>query len=266
MKPPNTLTAASATANTPMVLPKVVSVIAAASTELAGGVTEATEALDLLRTVLRAKFSDAQCGFKAIRTDAAHALLIHDGHRLALNDMAERRYAGAVLAARLDPDLRGVLPLDGLKVSRSLRRSAHRYEIRFDQADLDARLPWLKLLPVFLVFASGVYAFFGLYQSRWRFASLPDLSNIVKAASTLALGLLGRRDEAVAAVDRGGAAAAFLLRPTRIEDVWEVAQRGDHLRQGGPLRIAVGIDARGGNVAVEGWAEGSEMTDRKSVV
>jgi hypothetical protein len=34
--------------------------------------------------------------------DAAHALLIHDGHRLALNDMSERRYAGAVLAARLD--------------------------------------------------------------------------------------------------------------------------------------------------------------------
>ena len=29
-----------------------------------------------------------------------------------------------------------------------------------------------------------------------------------------------RRDEAVAAVDRGEAEAAFLLRPTRIEDVW----------------------------------------------
>jgi uncharacterized protein (DUF1015 family) len=33
--------------------------------------------------------------------------------------------------------------------------------------------------------------------------------------------------EAVAAVDRGEAAAAFLLRPTRIEDVWEIARRGD---------------------------------------
>ncbi|MDX6481927.1 MAG: hypothetical protein QOG85_2437 [Gaiellaceae bacterium] len=39
------------------------------------------------------------------------------------------------------------------------------------------------------------------------------------------------RDEAVAAVDRGEAAAAFLLRPTRIEDVWEVAQRGDVMPQ-----------------------------------
>jgi hypothetical protein len=39
------------------------------------------------------------------------------------------------------------------------------------------------------------------------------------------------RDEAVAAVDRGEAAAAFLLRPTQIEDVWEVARRGDVMPQ-----------------------------------
>ena len=38
-------------------------------------------------------------------------------------------------------------------------------------------------------------------------------------------------DEAVAAVDRGDAEAAFLLRPTRIEDVWEVARRGDVMPQ-----------------------------------
>jgi uncharacterized protein (DUF1015 family) len=37
--------------------------------------------------------------------------------------------------------------------------------------------------------------------------------------------------EAVAAVDRGEAEAAFLLRPTRIEDVWEVAGRGDVMPQ-----------------------------------
>jgi hypothetical protein len=34
--------------------------------------------------------------------DGAHALLVHDGHKLALDEMAERRYAGAVLAHRLD--------------------------------------------------------------------------------------------------------------------------------------------------------------------
>jgi uncharacterized protein (DUF1015 family) len=37
--------------------------------------------------------------------------------------------------------------------------------------------------------------------------------------------------EAVAAVDRGDAEAAFLLRPTRIEDVWAIAGRGDVMPQ-----------------------------------
>jgi uncharacterized protein (DUF1015 family) len=39
------------------------------------------------------------------------------------------------------------------------------------------------------------------------------------------------REEAEAAVDRGEAAGAFLLRPTRIDDVWEVARRGDVMPQ-----------------------------------
>jgi uncharacterized protein (DUF1015 family) len=37
--------------------------------------------------------------------------------------------------------------------------------------------------------------------------------------------------DAIAAVDRGEAEAAFLLRPTRIEDVWAVARRGDVMPQ-----------------------------------
>jgi hypothetical protein len=37
--------------------------------------------------------------------------------------------------------------------------------------------------------------------------------------------------EAIAAVDAGEAQAAFLLRPTRIEDVWEIASRGDVMPQ-----------------------------------
>jgi uncharacterized protein (DUF1015 family) len=40
-----------------------------------------------------------------------------------------------------------------------------------------------------------------------------------------------QRDEAIAAVDRGEAEGAFLLRPTRIEDVWAVARRGDVMPQ-----------------------------------
>jgi len=39
------------------------------------------------------------------------------------------------------------------------------------------------------------------------------------------------RDEAVATVDRGEAEAAFLLRPTAIEDVWDVARRGEVMPQ-----------------------------------
>jgi uncharacterized protein (DUF1015 family) len=38
-------------------------------------------------------------------------------------------------------------------------------------------------------------------------------------------------DEAVAAVDEGRAAAAFLLRPTRIQDVFDVARRGEVMPQ-----------------------------------
>ena len=39
------------------------------------------------------------------------------------------------------------------------------------------------------------------------------------------------REEAEAAVDNGEAEGAFLLRPTRIDDVWEVARRGDVMPQ-----------------------------------
>jgi uncharacterized protein (DUF1015 family) len=40
-----------------------------------------------------------------------------------------------------------------------------------------------------------------------------------------------QRAEAVATVDRGDAEAAFLLRPTRIQDVWAVARRGETMPQ-----------------------------------
>ena len=39
------------------------------------------------------------------------------------------------------------------------------------------------------------------------------------------------RSVAVATVDRGDAEAAFLLRPTRIDDVWDVARRGETMPQ-----------------------------------
>jgi uncharacterized protein (DUF1015 family) len=54
---------------------------------------------------------------------------------------------------------------------------------------------------------------------------------IVDAAAPQGVTYTPHAREAVAAVDRGDAEAAFLLRPTRIEDVWAVAQRGDVMPQ-----------------------------------
>ncbi|MFO1149345.1 MAG: nucleoside-diphosphate sugar epimerase/dehydratase [Alsobacter sp.] len=65
------------------------------------------------------------------------------------------------------------------------------FVVRFDGGMLSERLrflPWL--MPPFVLWASAVYWFFGLYKSRWRFASLPDLSGIVKSSTVLALSLL----------------------------------------------------------------------------
>jgi FlaA1/EpsC-like NDP-sugar epimerase len=65
------------------------------------------------------------------------------------------------------------------------------FYIRFEDAGLAARRPVLIImLPVFVLYASAVYAFFGLFKSKWRFTSLPDLMNIVRAATVLAVSLL----------------------------------------------------------------------------
>jgi O-antigen biosynthesis protein WbqV len=49
---------------------------------------------------------------------------------------------------------------------------------------------FVTLLPALLALAAIVYWQAGLYRSKWRFASLPDLFNIFKAATVLALALL----------------------------------------------------------------------------
>jgi FlaA1/EpsC-like NDP-sugar epimerase len=65
------------------------------------------------------------------------------------------------------------------------------FYIRFDGAFFADRIKHLPtLLPFFVVMAGLVYAYFGLYRSRWRFASLPDLFNIFRAATLLAGALL----------------------------------------------------------------------------
>ena len=65
------------------------------------------------------------------------------------------------------------------------------FGFRFEGTMLAERMAALPLLlPPFLVYAGLVYARFRLYRTKWRFASLPDLAGIVRAASVLALTLL----------------------------------------------------------------------------
>jgi O-antigen biosynthesis protein WbqV len=65
------------------------------------------------------------------------------------------------------------------------------FVVRFEDFQLEERLRILPgFLPFFVLYAGGVYWFFSLYRSKWRFASLPDLSNIVRAVSILTLTLL----------------------------------------------------------------------------
>jgi len=65
------------------------------------------------------------------------------------------------------------------------------FYIRFEGAGLAERARVLIImLPAFVAYAGVVYAIFGLFKPKWRFASLPDFMNIVRAASVLAVSLL----------------------------------------------------------------------------
>src|SRR5712691_6460058 len=65
------------------------------------------------------------------------------------------------------------------------------FYIRFEDAGLAARWSLLiVVLPAFVAYAGMVYAAFGLFKTKWRFTSLPDLMTIARAAGVLALTLL----------------------------------------------------------------------------
>ena len=69
-------------------------------------------------------------------------------------------------------------------------------------------------------------------QGRYELLTRDGLDpEVVDRAGPTGVTYTPSRDEAVAAVDRGEAEAAFLLRPTRIDDVWAVARRGEVLPQ-----------------------------------
>src|SRR5262245_36925139 len=63
--------------------------------------------------------------------------------------------------------------------------------IRFEATGVVERLPLLAIfIPPFVLYAGLVYVFFGLYRTKWRFTSLPDLYDIVRAVTVLAVTLL----------------------------------------------------------------------------
>jgi FlaA1/EpsC-like NDP-sugar epimerase len=66
--------------------------------------------------------------------------------------------------------------------------------LRFENGEnggLGIRYPWLVIiLPCYVAYAGIVYWYFHLYMAKWRFASLPDLRNIFRAVTVLAISLL----------------------------------------------------------------------------
>jgi len=63
--------------------------------------------------------------------------------------------------------------------------------MRFEEHVLLLKLRGLEIfLPVFLVYAAGVYFVIGLHRNKWRFTSVPDLYNIFRASTVLAISLL----------------------------------------------------------------------------
>ena len=65
------------------------------------------------------------------------------------------------------------------------------FYMRFEDQRLEARLAGLVIfLPAFMVYAAAVYFIFKLHWNKWRFTSVPDLYNIFRVSTVLAISLL----------------------------------------------------------------------------
>jgi len=65
------------------------------------------------------------------------------------------------------------------------------FVVRFEDRLLGERLSGLeKFLPFFVIYAAFVYAMFDLHRNKWRFTSVPDLYNIFRVSTVLAVSLL----------------------------------------------------------------------------
>jgi len=65
------------------------------------------------------------------------------------------------------------------------------FYLRFEGDLLTDRLPLLlRILPFFIVFSVAVCYAFNLTTTKWRFISLPDALNILRASTVLAVALV----------------------------------------------------------------------------
>jgi FlaA1/EpsC-like NDP-sugar epimerase len=65
------------------------------------------------------------------------------------------------------------------------------FYIRFEGPLFYGKLAGLKvILPFFLLFAAVVYFIFGMHRNKWRFTSVPDIYNIFRVSTVLAVSLL----------------------------------------------------------------------------
>jgi uncharacterized protein (DUF1015 family) len=159
-------------------------------------------------------------GDKLWRIDDAHApsfeqteLLIADGHHRYETALA---YAGEGSS----PWLMVVLVptrQDGLTIFPTHRVAQHVDGARGRRIDEPG-----EELPGVVLYRAGRYE---LLESEGL-----DV-DVVERLAPQGVTYTPQRAEAVATVDRGEAEAAFLLRPTRIEDVWAVARRGQTMPQ-----------------------------------
>lgn len=91
--------------------------------------------------------------------------------------------------------LPSITPRQALTIAHDLIMTAvalvAAFFLRFEWSGLMERFDGLLLLlPGFLIYAAVIYRLFHLYQSKWRFASLPEAANILGASTVLALTLV----------------------------------------------------------------------------
>jgi uncharacterized protein (DUF1015 family) len=149
-------------------------------------------------------------------------LLIADGHHRYETTVEYAEAGGspwlmAVLVSTSDPGLT-IFPT---------HRIAQRFELTDVRPNGDDPLSALAELPDDRS-AAVVYTSEGAYVAEGTSGEL-DTQLVERLATDVAY--TPDTDQAIRAVDAGRAAAAFLLRPTRIEDVFAVAKRGEVLPQ-----------------------------------